>query len=264
MLNLESGEYLGVARRKYDAEGVLISEVEYNQRVFEGWHDHKNKHLTLLVTGGNKEQRKHAELRAYPGEVLIYNSGELHRNINTLHPSLNINIEFEDFFFKNYSLDPALFDNLSPDHPNLKLAVLKAYRECLSNDAQRIMAIHSVLLNLLSLRRQGKMINQHPPWVPRVKEVIHERWNERLSLKELSLAVGVHPVTISKSFSRYFFCSPGEYMRRAKIEKSVCLIKQTQIPLTEIAHRCGFSDQSHFIRTFKAVTGFLPKEFRNL
>jgi AraC family transcriptional regulator len=125
MLNLESGEYLGSARKKFDAEGVLISEVEYHQRVFEGWHYHKNNHLTLILSGGNREQRKHAEIHAYPGSILIYKSGELHRNINTVHPSTNINIEIEDSFFANYSLKPALFENLTDEHPGLKLASLK-------------------------------------------------------------------------------------------------------------------------------------------
>ena len=97
-----------------------------------------------------------------------------------------------------------------------------------------------------------------------MKEVIHDRWDEKLTLKELSAAAGVHPVTISKNFPKHFSCSLGEYMRRVKVEKSVRLIRQKHATLTEIALRCGFADQSHFIRTFKAATGFLPKEFRKL
>ncbi|MFV8347795.1 AraC family transcriptional regulator [Flavobacterium sp. ZB4P13] len=34
--------------------------------------------------------------------------------------------------------------------------------------------------------------------------------------------------------------------------------------LTDISFECGFADQSHFIRTFKQQTGFLPKKFQNL
>ena len=264
MLTLDSGQYLGLTKRKYHAEGVVISETEYHRRVFEGWHFHKNKHLTLIVNGGTSEQRKHTQVDAFPGTVIIYNSGELHRNLNTLHPSKNINFEIEDLFFANHSLEPASFENLSPEHPELKLSTLRAYRECLSDDAQSVIAIHSIFLNLLSPNRRQKMIHGYPPWVRRVKDLIHDRWDERLSLKDLSRAAGVHPVTISKNFSRYFSCSLGEYMRRVKIEKSLRLIKQQDATLTEIALRCGFADQSHFIRTFKAATGFLPKEFKKV
>jgi AraC family transcriptional regulator len=110
----------------------------------------------------------------------------------------------------------------------------------------------------------GSERNDQPSWVRRVKEMIHDRWIEKLSLKELSQAAGVHPVTLSKTFPKYFRFTLGQYMRLVKIEKSICLIRQTQIPLTEIAHKCGFSDQSHFIRTFKTATGFLPKDLKKL
>ena len=141
MLNLDCGQYLGLIKGKYHAEGVVISEIEYHQKVFEGWHFHKNKHLTLIISGGNREQRKHTEVEAFPGAVMIYNSGELHRNLNTRHPSKNINIEIDDCFFASHSLDPALFETLSPENPLLRLSALKAYRECLADDANSILAI---------------------------------------------------------------------------------------------------------------------------
>lgn len=264
MLNLQCGEYLGSTRRKYDAEGVVVSEIEYHERVFEGWHFHKNSHITFIVSGGNREQRKHAELEASPGSVMIYNSGELHRNLNTLHPSKNINIEIEDVFFINHSLDPSSFQTLSPENPEVGPSALKSYRECLVDDANSILAIHAILLNLLNPHGQDRMSHARPPWVRRVKDAIHDRWDEKLSLKDLSVVAGVHPVTISKNFPKYFTCSLGDYIRRVKIEKSLCLIKQKHTTLTEVAFRSGFADQSHFIRTFKAATGFLPKEFKKL
>lgn len=259
MLELEAAEYLGLTRKKFVAEGVVISEVEYRRAVSEEWHSHQNKHITLIVNGGNEEQRKNAEILARAGTVLTYDGGELHRNLNTLHPSKNINLEIEDSFFANYSLDPASFERLPPERPGLKLALLRAHRECLSDDTQSVLVIHSLLLDLLSPHRRGRTSNERPLWLERVRELIHDRWDEKLSLNELSLLAGVHPVTISKNFPKHFSCPLGEYMRRLRIEKSLHLIKQTQTPLTDIALRCGFADQSHFIRVFKAETGFLPR-----
>jgi AraC family transcriptional regulator len=53
-------------------------------------------------------------------------------------------------------------------------------------------------------------------------------------------------------------------MRRLKIEKSLYLLKDSSFSLTEIAAECGFSDQSHFIRTFKQLTGFLPNSYKKI
>lgn len=264
MLKLESGQYLGLTKRRFDVDGVVISEIEYHQKVSEGWHYHQNKHLTLIVKGGNTERRQRAEIPLGPGALIVYNSGELHRNLNTLYPSQNINIEIEDCFFAAYSLAPSLFEDLPAEHPVLKLSTLKAYWECISNEAPSVATVHAILLDLLCLRRSEKAPDAQSRWVRLLKEVIHDRWNETLSLKELAAIAGVHPVTISKNFRKHFSCSLGEYMRQVKIEQSLRLIKQAHLSLTDIALQCGFADQSHFTRTFKAIVGFLPKEFKKL
>ncbi|WP_407933708.1 helix-turn-helix domain-containing protein [Aquimarina algiphila] len=46
-----------------------------------------------------------------------------------------------------------------------------------------------------------------------------------------------------------------------KIDRSLDLLKSKQHSLTEIAYICGFSDQSHFTRVFKSISGYLPKEY---
>ena len=101
-----------------------------------------------------------------------------------------------------------------------------------------------------------------PRWMHRLDELLNEKWNEPVTLKELSVSTETHPVTISKNFRKYFSCTLGEYMRKLKIDRSIPLIKNSNMSLTDIASHCGFADQSHFTRTFLRTTGFLPKEFR--
>ena len=114
-------------------------------------------------------------------------------------------------------------------------------------------------------RRPGKVATgQDEPTIIQLQDLLHSRWNENLSLQELSTLINIHPVTISKYFPRYFSCTLGEYIRKVKVEKAVDLIKQEQMSLTALAYHCGFFDQSHFIRAFKTYTGFRPKEYQQL
>jgi AraC family transcriptional regulator len=111
----------------------------------------------------------------------------------------------------------------------------------------------------------NKINNQNKPqWVSLLQEILNDRWNEQLTLNELCTLTQVHPVTISKNFTKYFTCTLGEYMRKLKIDRSIRLIKNQNLSLTDIAFECGFADQSHFIRTFKELTGWLPKKFQQL
>jgi AraC family transcriptional regulator len=82
------------------------------------------------------------------------------------------------------------------------------------------------------------------------------------SLNQLSVMLGLHPVTISRQFHHYYACTLGEYIRKLRVEKALTLIKEREHSLTEIAFASGFADQSHFIRAFKRFTGLLPLAYK--
>ncbi len=264
MLSLKTGKFLGVNNRSYDADSIVVSETQYHRKVFEGWHSHANYHITFVVSGGNREQRKTEEFDAGPGEILFYRPGESHRNRNTLHPSKNINLEINDVFFAKYQWSVPAFGSRQWNRADAKLFLLKIYKECRTNDAQSTASIHALTLALLSSPLDEKMFVNIPPWVNRLREIINDRWNETVTLTELSASLSVHPVTISKNFPKYFACTLGEYARKVKIEKAINLIGQSHGSLADIAYQCGFADQSHFIRAFKTATGLLPGEFKKI
>ena len=49
---------------------------------------------------------------------------------------------------------------------------------------------------------------------------------------------------------------------KTRVEKSKRLLRDTELPIVEIANLTGFEDQSYFTKQFKAETGLSPKEFR--
>jgi AraC family transcriptional regulator len=264
MLQLESGRYLGLNKRSWNAKGVYVSETEYHSKVFEGWHYHENSHITFILQGGNREQRNAREFQAVPGSIAFYPSGELHRNLNTKHPSRNVNVEIQHDFSSHYNLNMNAFNATTANCAGAKFTLLKVYRECLTNDEHSSTSIHQLLLNFIDATSSTKKGIYNPQWARLIIETINDRWNENISLDELAKLVQVHPVTISKFFPKYYQCTHGEYVRKLRIEKATALIRTSQLSLTEIAHQCGFFDQSHFIRIFKQTTGFLPGRYKNL
>lgn len=260
MLKLQTSTFLGVNAFSFNAAGIVISETIYREKVFEGWHCHENHHVSFIVQGGNVEQRRRREQEALPGNVLVYRSGEIHRNVNTQHPSRNINLEIEEAFLSRHGLS----FNVQLNDPALRPSLLRTWKECRLNDSCSLPSVQASVLCLLASGPAKRSVSAIPPWITRLRELLHDCWSETLSLQQLSDRLYVHPVTISKHFPRYFSCTLGEYMRRIKIDRSLSLIRQSGRPLTDIAYECGFSDQSHFTRTFKACTGMLPGEYQKL
>jgi AraC-like DNA-binding protein len=69
---------------------------------------------------------------------------------------------------------------------------------------------------------------------------------------------------LAREFRRHFCCTAGEYVRRLRVDFACRALLQSDTALIEIAVNAGFSDQSHFTRTFRAAMGMAPAQFRKL
>ena len=265
MHELEKEEYLGNTKRAFNnASGISVIETEYKEKVFEGWHSHENAHITLFLEGGTLEKRKDITHAVTPGTILFYHSDEQHLNYDTLFPSNNINIEIQPRILTAFGFTEAMLEMAVEDNAKTKFLILKMYRECLNGDAfaqDTITMLFSQLTNNLKAQEQ---LLKCPPWVKQLHELLNDCWDENPNLQDLATVLHVNPITISKYFPRYFGCTFGEYMRRLKVNRSLALIKQHTLSLTDVGFQCGFTDQSHFIRIFKEQTGFLPKQFQKI
>lgn len=113
------------------------------------------------------------------------------------------------------------------------------------------------------LKQKGE--KKVPAWAKELKEIIQDQidTNLTLNLTEISRTLKVHPTYLSREFSRYFDdMSFGDYIRRLRIEKATAMLAHSAHSLAEIAYLTGFSDQSHFTRIFKKVTGQNPSQYR--
>lgn len=102
-----------------------------------------------------------------------------------------------------------------------------------------------------------------PPWLWRVREYLHDDCASELSLGQLAAAAGVHAVHLTRSFRRYFGCTPGDYLRRCRLSRAATLLASSRTPLAEVAGSCGYFDQAHFAHSFRAAFGRSPRAYRH-
>lgn len=263
MLMLEKGAYLGKVLDLSEADGILAGATSYYPDDGTAvMHYHENPHLSFVLNGGGIVKLEASEFERAPGQIMFFHAGQPHQCITKRFPTQNVNLELEFFFLRDNKITESAVNASIRKNPNAKFIMLKVYKELLAADDFSASTIKMLLLNLICAAREIE--NDKPLWVGVVYELMNDKWNEPLSLRDLSRAAGVHPVTVSKFFPKYFACTFGEYMRRLKIEKSLQMIKNSSRSLTEIAYECGFYDQSHFTRTFKHLTGFLPNSYAKL
>lgn len=91
-----------------------------------------------------------------------------------------------------------------------------------------------------------------------------EHFAQPLRMEELARRAGLSLAQFERRMKKIFHLSAGQYLIRARIDLAARLLASTVIPIAEIAQRAGFSDQSALSRQFRQVTGFAPRDYRQL
>jgi AraC family transcriptional regulator len=230
----------------------------------QGKHEHEHANLVFILDGGCAEKRQHYTYERKAADLAFLHAGEAHETIFAKMPTRYISLDIKPEAFTENDLTESGILNTIRKCPDAKFLVLKMYRELLHNDDLTTDSVKMLFSEFASLSRDMATKKITPAWVVTVHELLNDRWNETVTLKDLSQAAGVNPITISKHFPTYFACTLGSYLRKLRIERSLSLIKNKGTSLTQTAYACNFSDQSHFIRNFRAYTLLSPKQYEKL
>jgi AraC family transcriptional regulator len=261
-ISLDKGRYLAPISQIYDYNELLVGVTRYEEYTETGqWHLHKRPMISMVLKGNNLESRQRKNIERIPGSINFYYSHELHKNTYKAFPSMHMSLELEEAFLKNYDITESDIDKAIQKCQYAQLTFLNLLKEASADDCHSFDSIKMLFLGFMDNTLNTNYLKQLQVWIITIRDLLHDRWDENVSLSELSLLTNIHPCTISKYFSHYFQCTMREYVRKLRIEHALNFIRAHQYSLTEVAFICGFSDQSHFTRTFKLLTGYSPKQF---
>lgn len=97
--------------------------------------------------------------------------------------------------------------------------------------------------------------------IDRALKYVSENLYEKLSVTAVARVANVCTSYLAILFSRRLGISPGEYIRREKLEESKRLIREGELNLTQIADKLRYSSSCHFSNQFKRRYGITPSEY---
>ncbi len=97
--------------------------------------------------------------------------------------------------------------------------------------------------------------------IRRAQQYVSAHVRERLSVPLVARKVDVSPSYLTALFQKHLSISPGEYIRRIKLQESKRLIREGKMNFTEIASALSYSTVHHFSRQFKDKFGMTPTEY---
>jgi transcriptional regulator GlxA family with amidase domain len=107
-------------------------------------------------------------------------------------------------------------------------------------------------------RQDPKLIRRLLRAKERMDAAPHEDW----PIERLANVSGVSDAHFARSFKEAFGVPPHRYLLTRRIERATALLRDTALPVTDIAFQTGWNSLGTFGRTFRDVTGESPREFR--
>ena len=129
----------------------------------------------------------------------------------------------------------------------LNLLLLLLLRETTSPTGGKLQTANSV-------HSENEIIRQ-------AQQYISSHIREKLSVPLVARQVDVSPSYLTALFHKNLQISPGEYIRRIKLQESKQMIRENKLNFTEIAAELQYSTVHHFSRQFKEKFGITPTEY---
>jgi AraC family transcriptional regulator len=263
---LPPGTFFGQSRGRFEVDGLTFSESAYAAGFDIPTHAHAHAFFYFVVEGACEETCGRRTNSYGPSTLVFHPSGEPHANRWPRPGGRAFHIEISQTRADNIrEHSPILDDRVEYRGGMTSWLAMRLYREYCRPDGASLLALEGMALEVLAeaSRREIRAPKLTAPrWLDRARELLHDRHAEGLSLGMIAAAVGVHPVHLARTFRREYGCSPGEYVRRLRVEIACQRLATSDMPLAEIALAAGFSDQSHFTKTFRHYNGMTPGEYR--
>lgn len=83
-----------------------------------------------------------------------------------------------------------------------------------------------------------------------------------ISINDMAAAMAVSRSGLNRKMRQLLGVTPADFLKEARMNKAVKMLKETGAPVADIAYACGFSDPKYFAKCVKASTGKTPREIR--
>ena len=200
------------------------------------------------------------ELLSSIRDLINYNfsSPDLIENLHTLYyevikPSRSFNLLYYCSAVLSYSLRNLFNKELILEHLDPQKLSFSSIDE----------QYEDIVSTIKPLQNQYKTIRQSQnSYVIKVIKYISEHYQENFSISELADSLHIGKTYLSKVFKAQVGVGIISYLTSYRLEAAKNLLKETDLPVYEIAEQVGFQDGRYFSKIFKKATGLQPREYR--
>jgi AraC-like DNA-binding protein len=107
-----------------------------------------------------------------------------------------------------------------------------------------------------------RLKQQHLTTIELAKHYITEHYTDDISLQEIATHCHVSPFHFSRLFKTFTQCSPHQFLLNIRLKHAEMQLRDSSIPVADIAFTSGFNSIEHFIAAFKQKYKYPPTKYR--
>ena len=257
--------------RKLSIDGIYTFFYHEKEQgfLFSG-ESHPMLELTYVDQGMLHSVADGQDLLLKQGDMVIYAPHQWHMQ----YADIGVAPRYVTITFDASGLDITSLSNRKFTAPQQAVALLQQMlreRERMDEHSGD-MILSQLTMLLVSLKRQteskseaklqtSNSIHSENEIIRRAQIYISSHIREKLSVPVVARQVDVSPSYLTALFHKNLQISPGEYIRRIKLQESKQMIRENNLNFTEIAAALQYSTVHHFSRQFKEKFGITPTEY---
>ncbi|MFC4652316.1 helix-turn-helix domain-containing protein [Lactococcus nasutitermitis] len=250
----------------------LLVDISYRKP-----HLHFDMEVAFVLEGSGIAQTQDKEIKLHEGQVIIFNSCQVHELSSQVGMKLLI-LQFSTNIFELVfpQLDKTYFESQAvnlfdkPDILQLLLKTAKCYFQENYSPLQTYGFISLLLDSLLKVchytilkeTEQNKLMDLQDR-IQHIATYIHENYTDKISLDDLASREGFSRTYFSHFFKNNFGVTFKDYVNTLRCENAATLLATTKENLLSISYACGFADIRTLNNSFAKYYGLLPKDYRN-
>jgi AraC-like DNA-binding protein len=273
-LKLLDGQETTELWRAGDIGEVELLHAKYVTYAFAR-HTHEGVAIGVIEDGAESFWYHGANHVAMPGNIIVFNPGEVHTGQGA---------DERGWTFRIFYMDARLLQRAASETAG-RPKDIPFFRHPIIRDSRMGKLLHSLHVTLEStastLERESlfiwtftQFVKKHAddrPFersigiddiaVKRIREYLEDRYQQNVSLDELTRLVGMGPYALIRAFRAEVGLPPHAFLNQIRINRARHLLRRGD-SLADTALSCGFVDQSHFTKHFKKLVGLTPGNYR--
>ena len=111
-------------------------------------------------------------------------------------------------------------------------------------------------------KRPAQLYSENENTVKNALVFIHRNFSAPINLSAAARFCHCSPRNLSGLFKKATGLTVGEYIEELKMKNAKKLLSDSELPITDIAFLCGYSDSNYFTLRFRRFAGVPPTEYR--